>query len=175
MLVVVGEQTCAEGNVGGSGHCNNGWVWNTREAQGAADACRAFGTCTACTNHLNCGWCMSSNSCKSSDCRDWSARSCPSDQAAIQAADAKALKKQTYTITELGGAALFLLVPAVIAFKNRNEGISRSAKTADSAAQWDDAEGDALEFEPVNSYQSNRADDEAAEYGESSGLVDEVA
>lgn len=94
-------------------------------------------------------------------------------------ADAKALQKQTYTITELSAAALLLLVPTVLAFKNRNAGLS-SAKTSESSAQWDDGEGDALEFEPVNSYQSNHADgnhndDEAALYGESTGLVDEVA
>ena len=74
-----------------------------------------------------------------------------------------------------GGAALLLFVPAVLAFKNRNAGLSSGAKTSDSSAQWDDGEGDALEFEPVNSYQSNHAEEEAAEYGESTGLVDEVA
>ena len=169
---------CAAGSKDGStscsgGNANGGWLWNARTAQGpAADACSAYGSCTECTSRLSCGWCMSSSSCKSSDCRDWGARSCPMDQAAIAAADTAAVAKQTYTIAELGSAALFLFVPAMVMLKNANNRGS-GAKMADSSAQWDDGDGEVIEVDTINSYQSTEG---AEEYGEeSTGLVDEVA
>jgi hypothetical protein len=80
------------------------------------------------------------------------------------AADTAAVAKQTYTIAELGSAALFLFVPAMVMLKNANNRGS-GAKMADSSAQWDDGDG----VDTINSYQSTEG---AEEYGEESTGLD---
>jgi hypothetical protein len=68
----------------------------------------------------------------------------------------------------LGSAALFLFVPAMVMLKNANNRGS-GAKMADSSAQWDDGDGEVIEVDTINSYQSTEG---AEEYGEESTGLD---
>lgn len=53
--------------------CPGKWMWTTCSA---TDHCKKFDSCSACTSHLDCGWCKTSNSCAGGDCTDWASRSC---------------------------------------------------------------------------------------------------
>ena len=57
----------------------------------------------------------------------------------------------------------------MVMLKNANNNRGSGAKMADSSAQWDDGDGEVIEVDTINSYQSTEG---AEEYGEESTGLD---
>jgi hypothetical protein len=80
------KQKCTSGNPHKptSVECAGSWLWNTDSVfkhtiatmPGSASACAEQTNCSTCSLQLECGWCISSQSCRSSNCKAWSTRHC---------------------------------------------------------------------------------------------------
>jgi hypothetical protein len=79
------NQKCTSGNPHKpkSVQCTGSWEWNTETSAKAAltatDSslvCAAQTNCSSCSLQLECGWCISTQSCRSSGCKTWSTRHC---------------------------------------------------------------------------------------------------
>jgi len=139
--------------------CSGDWLWNSLTTP-VADPCHQFSNdCDSCTNQLSCGFCQSSNDCRSNYCKVWAGRSCGNSPQAkqLKVAEQKEAGKvaiQYKVLVGLLAAGGLLVIPTAILAKKRGDYWKRRAGMKDQDAQWDQEAANVIE---VGSYQSEEA------------------
>ena len=100
--------------------CENTWLFNSLAAA-TTDACEELDDCDKCTDDLKCGWCISSNSCKSNYCKHWSDRQCGNTKSLLHQRNTEntLLHKTKVAAVGLVSAAALLAIPTMVIFKRR--------------------------------------------------------
>ena len=100
--------------------CDGVWLFNSLKTA-TTDPCEEHDDCDKCTDDLKCGWCISSNSCKSNYCKHWSDRQCGNTKSLLHQRNVESslLQKTKMAAVGLVSAAALLALPTMVIFKRR--------------------------------------------------------